>query len=335
MDGYEKRLIAEYFDVWRDCDALECALENKQEFKEKVGENQYAMIKREFEIKTNLKEVLDLRIKDLGLDKHFDEYHRNNEDLLGDPYEDFMVERDTVLQKARHDCMAEMYRKSQPSASYDEYLKMYKAGLLRDDDKDRVYNRHYLSREEYEYILDKYVDAYGMAERWNDYVDTVINYFDADAPKDKWIPEKTDEDGFTHPGYRGYEHLPHFSKVIESIINKMAVQDKESIETVSKAIYDAVIARMETCKNFYRFDREESGFHVSVGLGESPTCNKDTVIEYWKNKGVDITIEDRNPDTLWEKDYYGEDYESDYSDVECEETEDDEIGNQEETNEQC
>ena len=40
MDGYEKRLIAEYFSTWRDCDALEYAIENPQEFKTKVGENQ-------------------------------------------------------------------------------------------------------------------------------------------------------------------------------------------------------------------------------------------------------------------------------------------------------
>lgn len=335
MDGYEKRLVAEYFTLWRNCDALECALDNQQKFEEKVGKNQFELLKRQYELMATLKDVLELRIKDLGLDKHFNEFGMGNEDLLGDPYSDQMVERQTVLQKARHDCMAEMYRKSQPSASYDEYLKMYRAGLLRDDDKDRVYNRHYLSEEEFEYILDKYVDAYGMNERWNDYVDTVISYFDADAPNDKWIPERRDEDGFTHPGYRGYEPLPHFAKVVEGIIDKMAVQDKESIENVSMAIYDAVIKRIETCRNFYKFDREESGFHVSIGLGEAPTCNKEIVTEYWKNKGVDITIEDRDPNTLWEKDYYGDDYENDYMDVDCEEFTDDEPQNQEEQTEQC
>lgn len=328
MDGYEKRLVAEYFALWRDCDSLECAFNNPQEFKKKVGEKQFELIEQQYKLKVSLKDLIELRIKDLGLDKKFDEVRNGNEDLLGDPYEDAMVERETILQKARHDCMAEMYRKSQPSASYDEYLKMYRAGLLRDDDKDRVYNRHYLSREEYEYILDKYVDAYGMTERWNDYVDTVISYFGADAPNNKWIPERTDEDGFTHPGYSGYEQLPHFAKVVEGIIDKMAVQDKESIENVSMAIYDAVIKRIETCRNFYRFDREESGFHVSIGLGESPTCNKEIVTEYWKNKGVDITIEDRDPNTLWEKDYYGDDYENDVDDVDCEEMDEDETEKQ-------
>ena len=331
MDGYEKRLIAEYFSTWRDCDALEYAIENPQEFKTKVGENQLELIKTQYDLKVKLKEVLELRIKDLGLDNRFDEFHRNNEDLFGDPYEEQMLSRESVLEKAYHDCLAEMYRKSQPSASYDEYVKMYKAGVLRDDDHDRVYNRHYLSREEYEYILDKYVDAYGMNERWSDYVDTVKRYFDDEAPNDKWIPEKVDDDGFKHPGHRGYEHLPHFSKVIEGIINDMVVQNEWDIEKVSMAIYDAVIKRIETCQHFYKFDREESGFHVSVGLGASPTCNKDAVINYWKEKGVDIEIIDRNPDTFWEKDYYGDDYENEYNDVEYNEVDDEEN----EQTEQC
>ena len=324
MDGYEKRLIAEYFSTWRDCDALEYAIENPQEFKTKVGENQLELIKTQYDLKVKLKEVLELRVKDLGLDNRFDEFHRNNEDLFGDPYEELMLNRESVLEKAYHDCMVEMYRKSQPSASYDEYVKMYKAGVLRDDDHDRVYNRHYLSREEYEYILDKYVDAYGMSERWNDYVDTVKRYFGDESPNDTWVPEKVDEDGFKHPGYRGYEYLPHFSKVIEGIIKDMVAKNEWDIEKVSMAIYDAVINRIETCQRFYKFDREESGFHVSVGLGASPTCNKDAVINYWKEKGVDIEIVDRNPDTFWEKDYYGSDYESEYADVEYNEVDDEE-----------
>lgn len=326
MDGYEKRLIAEYFSTWRDCDALEYAIEHQQEFNNKVGAGQFELIKAQYELKMKLKDVLDLRIKDLGLDKQFDEFHRNNEDLFGDPYQELMLDRDSVLEKAYHDCMAEMYRKSQPSASYDEYIKMYKAGVLRDDDHDRVYNRHYLSREEYEYILDKYTNAYGMTEKWSSYVDTVKEYFGDDASKDKWIEEHTDEDGFTHPGYRGYEQLPHFSKVIEDIINKKAVEELNDVSTVAKAIYDAVIDRIETCKNFYRFDREESGFHVSIGLGASPTCNKESVIEYWRERGVDIKIEDRDPNTFWEKDFYGDDY--------CQEPEDltviDEVENEDE-----
>lgn len=327
MDGYEKRLIAEYFTTWRDCDALEYAIEHPQEFQDKVGITQLDFVKTQYELKVKLKEVLDLRIKDLGLDKQFDEFNRGNEDLFGDPYEELMLNRETVLQDAYERILVEMYKKSQPSASYYEYVKMYRAGILRDDDHDRVYNRHYLSREEYEYILDKYVDAYGMTERWSDYVDTVKQYFGDDAHKDKWIPERVDDDGFKHPGYRGYETLPHFSNVIKDIIAKNAAQGEFDVEQTSMAIYDAIMARIEDCRNFYRFDREESGFHVSVGLGPAPTCNKNTVIEYWKSKGVDVEILDRDPNTFWEKDYYGDDYESECMDVDYEEVDSEEDGN--------
>ena len=219
----------------------------------------------------------------------------------------YKLSRRDVIQEAYDKCMEEMFNKSQPYGSFFEYVKKARKGEI--TEKDRVYEWHYLSQEEYKYILDKYIDAYGLRERWSDYVDTVIKYFNDDAIKDKWIPERKDEDGFTHPGYRGYEHLPHFSKIIEDIINKKGVNDKEPIEIIAQAIYDAIIQRIKYCKEFYKFDREESGFHMSVAMGPSPTCNKEQVIEYWKSKGVDIEIIDHDPNNFWGKDEYGEDYE--------------------------
>ena len=64
-----------------------------------------------------------------------------------------------------------------------------------------------------------------------------------------------------------------------------------------------------TCKEFYHFDREETDFNYSVALGASPTSNKETVIEYWKSQGKDIEIIERNPLLIWERDYYGDEFE--------------------------
>jgi hypothetical protein len=43
-------------------------------------------------------------------------------------------------------------------------------------------------------------------------------------------------------------------------------------------------------------------------LGCSPTTNKETVINYWKTQGVDLDIVDRDPNTFYENDAYGENY---------------------------
>lgn len=321
MDNYEKRLLNGYYTLWRESDALESAMDRSDEFKQKVGEEQFELIKQELCAINSLKDILEKRINNLNLLKkaNSEGWQSYDSSFNDDDY----LDREKVLSKACHDCYREMYAKSQPPGDYEEYLRQYRAGELRDDDNDRVYNRHYLSKEEYDYIMDKYVDAYGMKEKWSEYVDIVKSYFDVGAIKDKYIEEYTDDDGDFHTGYRSYEHLPHFSDTVSEMLKPYVENDNER-NAVARQIYDSVVDRIETCKNFYRFDREESGFHVTIGLGASPTCNKQSVIDYWKERGVDVNIEDRNPDTFWEKDMYGDDYENDYEDVECEEIEDSE-----------
>lgn len=242
--------------------------------------------------------------------KVYDEWNRRDD--KEDKKFPYRLSRKDVIQIAYDRCMEEMFNKSQPAGSYEEYVKKAQRGEITEN--DRVYEWHYLSQDEYKYILDKYIDAYGMRERWTDYVNTVIEYFKDNASKDKWIPERTDEDGFKHPGYRGYEHLPHFAKIIEDIINEKGVKEKEDINVIAKAIYDAVIQRIEYCRDFYKFDREESGFHISIAMGPSPTCNKEQVIKYWKDKGVNLEIIDRDPNKFWEIDEYGEACEEDEED---------------------
>lgn len=218
MDTYEKRLLSGYYALWREYDAIEAAIDSGDSFKEKVGETQFGLIGEELQAIGNLMSILGKRIEDLDLRKKADleGWQSYDEDFTDDD----MLDRQKVLSKACHDCYREMYAKSQPPGDYDEYVRQYRAGQLRDDDKDRVYNRHYLSKEEYEYIMEKYIDAYGMREKWSEYVDMVKAYFDKDAIKDKYIEETTDEYGDYHPGYRGYEHLPHFKAVISEMLKQ-------------------------------------------------------------------------------------------------------------------
>jgi hypothetical protein len=76
-------------------------------------------------------------------------------------------------------------------------------------------------------------------------------------------------------------------------------------DCIAAALKEAVIERIEQCRNFYRHGTEEGEFRATVALVcGSPTSNKEEVIEYWKSKGVDIEIIDRNTD-----EYYDEQFE--------------------------
>lgn len=215
--------------------------------------------------------------------------------------------RNDIIDKALHDCMKEMYAKAQPEADYDNLLEEYRSGKIGKD--ERIYDRHYLSMEEFSYIRDKYVNAYRMNKLWDDDIEVLEDYLKNGGTKDKYIPEETDEDGFTHPGYRSYEKVPPIKELIYNKVSECIDSDKKSQE-LSDAITDIVMDTISTCKNFYKFDREESDFGIAMALGASPTCNKETVKKWWKdNYNVDIEIEERNPLLLWERDEYEDNFE--------------------------
>lgn len=218
-----------------------------------------------------------------------------------------MLSREDILERAYNECMIEMYAKSQPSANFNELLEGVKNGTIIDTPNDKVFERYYLSYEEFHYILNKYVELYGMSEKWNSYLETVEKYFTGEGRKDIWIAEKTDEDGDKHPGYRSSEAVPHIKDTIYNIL-KQYINDSNSQEIRDK-ITKEVLSYIENCKNYYRYDREEHNFSARVALGCSPTSNKNSVIEYWKKQGKDIEIVERNPRLLWDMDYYGEEFE--------------------------
>ena len=93
--------------------------------------------------------------------------------------------------------------------------------------------------------------------------------------------------------------------IFEDTLN--ANKDKSNAE-IAETLRELVIQRLNDCKNFYRFDREEDDFKASVALGASPTSNPETVRKYWKEKGVELEFVEKDPDTLWERDYYGDAY---------------------------
>ena len=217
-----------------------------------------------------------------------------------------MLDRSQVIKKAYTECMAEMYAKAQPSADYYQLLEDAKNGKIGKDEK--VYERYYLSYEEFIYIRDKYIKAYGLQATWKSNIEVLEDYLINGGAKDKYIESRTDENGNYHPGYRGYEKVAPIAEQIKRILESEIGEDAVTNKICNK-ITETVLNTITNCKEFYRFDREESDFNYSVALGASPTSNKETVIEYWKSQGKDIEIIEHNPLLIWERDYYGDEFE--------------------------
>lgn len=219
-----------------------------------------------------------------------------------------MLSRKEIIKKAIHDCYAELYAKAQPLAEYDNLIAEIKAGKIDEEKEGAIYNRHYISKEELEYIVNKYIEAYGMTEHWKSDVETIEDYLIHGGSKNAYVESSTDDNGNYHPGYRSYEDVAPLKKQIYNILNNTL--NGINLESSTKEITDKVMETIKNCKNFYRFDREADEFKAAIYLGAAPTANPDIVRKWWKdNYNVDIEIEERNPLLLWEQDNYGDAFE--------------------------
>lgn len=195
----------------------------------------------------------------------------------------FHLTRKSVIQKAYDECLTEMYTKAQPPLDYMDAVRRLRNGEEVETKLDPIYQRHYLSQDEFHYILDKYIEAYGMSPYWKYCVETVEEYLKKGGLKTVYKDE-----------------------------GKTTVRTPKLIDEIGEENAEKVFALIKDCKDFYRFDREEGDFSCAISLGCSPTSNKERVIQYWKEHGKDITIEDRDPDTLWYRDEYGDDWKNIY-----------------------
>lgn len=211
-----------------------------------------------------------------------------------------MLDRDVIIKRAINECMEEMYQKAQPSASYKELVEKVKAKELFESSKDPMYNRHYLSQEEFKYIKDKYSEAYGFKPHWREDIEVLEEYLKKGGNKDKYIPNTMKEDGNINPGYRSFEKIKPLRTQIHNLI-----QDEELANKVTDLVFDTI----KECKDYYRFDKTQEIFDFHICLGASPTSNKETVKKYWESQGKSIDIEDRNPLLFWEMDEYDSEFE--------------------------
>lgn len=190
----------------------------------------------------------------------------------------FNLDRETIVGEAIVRCLSEMYAKAQPSADYKKLLKMKEKGEIEDSNDNPIYKRHYLSQEEAVYIVNKYIEAYGF-----------------DGKKDWEYHIERLSDWLSDGDWGSPKHI-----LADAINNEL------QNEPVSKKITDSILSLIEKFKaEKTRTTVEEQTFSFNVWLGCSPTSNKQSVIDYWKEQGVDIKIEDRCPDWFWGIDEYG------------------------------
>ena len=208
------------------------------------------------------------------------------------------ITREDVLLHAIEDCYREMFAKAQPEADWDNLIAEYNAGKIDEKKDGPVYDRHYLSIEEYDYILNKYLAAYRINTEWDEDIEILEKYLKEGGSKDKYIDSYTDENGNYHSGYRGYEKVAPLKEQILDIMKEFDCS--ECAANVGEQIYNKVMETISDCKNFYNFDRDEMKFRNTLALGATPTSNKETVKKWWKEHyGVDIEIEDRVPKLFW------------------------------------
>lgn len=203
-----------------------------------------------------------------------------------------MKTREDILEQACIECLAEMYNKAQPSLDFKQYYQDVKSGKIDKDDK--IYEKHYLSSDETNYIVNKYIDLYAIDNQWTEHADLIFNYLKIGGVKfilNGNTKECVDQDPL--------------DDVLKQVLINHDVLDSELLEDLVDSVFNIIT----NCKSFYKLDKELQSFKHTIYLGVAPCSNKETVIQYWSNKGINVTIEDRNPLLLWEMDYYGEEFE--------------------------
>lgn len=183
------------------------------------------------------------------------------------------ISRNSIIDEGIIKCLDEMYQHSQPSITWKELNEQAKIDKENGIEGRHYWDEHYLGKEEYDEIFEKWAHAYRAINEWKDDVDVVLRYLTEGGTKDKWIERNNGE-----PGYRGYEEVAPLVEHVKSILNENNINNDE----LPKTIVDKVVELITTCKNFYRFDRDNERFSYNVNM-MGPCCNIESV-QQWHNE---------------------------------------------------
>lgn len=191
-----------------------------------------------------------------------------------------MLTRIDVLNEAIHKCLVEMYKWSQPAIDLDKLI----VDGYEDSKEDPLYKKHYLSEKNFIYLRDRYKDAYGITDNWNDTFELLIDYLVKGGIEDDYKSATKDR-----PAYRDYKKVP----ALDTLIGKEAT--------------DKCIEHIKKCQNFYcGHSRESNQFDMTMALGVgSPNSFAKAVEDYWhKNGRPDFIIKDfKIDDIIYDEEY--------------------------------
>lgn len=223
--------------------------------------------------------------------------------------------KDNVINDAIEKCLKELYTLAVPSITWEEfekecieYSEKYKKWESERKENKELENKsrkecigpapyefYYLPSEIIKDICNSYIYAYELDRHQNllDIIEILKNYC-KDPVVDKYVNDWTDETGFHHPGYRGYDHPDNLEKELEKILHNTS-----TVRLIQEKFFEF----LDMAGKFYNWNRDLNTFNCSVYLGPSPNSNKEAVIENWKKyRNQDIEIDEEQI----KKDYYGE-----------------------------
>ena len=152
------------------------------------------------------------------------------------------------MKKAIDDCLEEMFQKSQPKASYFDYVEKTKRGEIAKD--ENVFERHYLNETQFKYIVNKYKKAYRLERTWKPNIDFLLDCLQQGGLKTVYKPIK-----------EGGDPVRTAEKTVPL---KYLIGEKNA-----EQVYDLI----KSLRDFYRFDKDEEVFDFNVYLGCSPVSN--------------------------------------------------------------
>ena len=140
-----------------------------------------------------------------------------------------MKTREDVLKQAYDECLRELFLNSEPPIDIEE---LFKSGF-KDDENDKLIYKHSINEEDFDFILDDAMYAYGIKDDFHDNIETIKNDFERGVP----MRGETKYD---------LNFLPPLK------------------EKIGEENYNIVMEYLNQIKSFYRVDTEVSSFRSAI-----------------------------------------------------------------------
>lgn len=190
-------------------------------------------------------------------------------------------DRNELITDAVNGCLELMYKYSVPSMSFKDFLNEVKEGK----EYDKMYfAHHYLPKKLQDDIIERVRYIYGLGNFFKEYTNVIKEDLINGGLVDIYVD---DENGISHRDSK--QNGP-----LKDIIGE------ENANKVEELIDNYI--------SFYRIDNTFTrDFDYSV-FNYAPSNFKDKTEEYWKEKGLNYSFDDKEICDRYYKEEYGEDF---------------------------